>query len=261
MRRLCGDGISGTTVKPVWTSRRTPAGPVDPYQVTAEFYDLFHREHYQRRARCQLTSAAAGARHGILEVGAGTGLVTEVLVDASTTPVHAVEPSRSMRSQLLGRLAASPRLRRRVCVHAEPVQRLWLPDRPDLAVCVNVLATVPPAKRPGMWNALAALLRPGGLLAMEYADREPVPGVQPLPSIQVGGAEYTGSVIVAPADEPHRYRWTYLYQVRQGAATVREETEFFDLWWMPPERLREQLDAAGFEPAGGADGLAFHRLR
>lgn len=77
------------------------------YTASAEFYDLLHARSYHRHAQA-LAGPAAAARIGIVEVGAGTGLVTEVLINASIVPVHAVEPAAAMRALLLSRLHPRP---------------------------------------------------------------------------------------------------------------------------------------------------------
>ncbi|GHH80483.1 hypothetical protein GCM10018781_61070 [Kitasatospora indigofera] len=71
------------------------------YVVSAEFYDLLQAEGDRRLAERRFAGAADRARGSILDVGAGTGIVTEVLLRASSVPVHAVGPAPPMRAALL----------------------------------------------------------------------------------------------------------------------------------------------------------------
>lgn len=61
------------------------------YTVSVEFYDLLQAETDRRLAKRRFAEAAGRARHGILDIGAGTGIVTETLLNASAAPIHAVE--------------------------------------------------------------------------------------------------------------------------------------------------------------------------
>jgi len=80
------------------------------YEVTAEFYDLLQATRYVQRADAVLSRWLGRPRVGALDVGAGTGLATELLAKRCDVTVHAVEPTRSMRTVLLSRLAGRPEL-------------------------------------------------------------------------------------------------------------------------------------------------------
>ncbi|TVL93035.1 class I SAM-dependent methyltransferase [Streptomyces sp. SAJ15] len=237
----------------------TDSSPDDPYRTAAEFYDLFHGETYRRRAVGHLAASAAGSALGILEVGAGTGIVTEVLARSSTVPVHAVEPSRAMRTVLMARLSALEWLRGKVRVYPVAVQRARLDAPVDLATCVNVVATVAPEERPGLWSALAARLVPGGMLIVDAPGRlAPLPGHRDwrLPAVRVGDDDYTAAVRVRPAGADGRLRWTYQYAVRHGERTVREESASFYAWPLDPSRTAAELARAGFARAPGTAPVA-----
>jgi len=78
--------------------------------VSAPFYDLFHESWYVPKIRRGLSSLLAGVRRSILEVGAGTGLVTASLADWTPAEIFALEPSAAMRAVLLSRLSSRPDL-------------------------------------------------------------------------------------------------------------------------------------------------------
>ncbi len=220
----------------------------DAYGVSAEFYDILHRAEYQRHA-ATLAAPAAAAGVGIVELGAGTGLVTEVLARASSVPVHAVEPATAMRSVLLSRLAAADRsVADRVTVHACPAQGIAydLEGQADLAVCLRVIACLSPPERPAVWRALAACLVPDGLL---FLDRPPAqlpdgPRRRLLGEARVGSDTYAGWLTECP--DGGRIRYAYSYRVHRQGRVVRRAEETFHLWPMTSRALEEELADAGF---------------
>ncbi|MFJ7280776.1 class I SAM-dependent methyltransferase [Kitasatospora sp. NPDC098663] len=131
------------------------------YTVSAEFYDLLQAETDRRQAKRRFAEAAARSRTAILDVGAGTGIVTEILLAASTAPVHAVEPCAAMRASLLTRLAAIGADRRaRVTVHPEPLEQADLREIADLAIASNVIGCLPPPTRRACWQAVSTAWSP-----------------------------------------------------------------------------------------------------
>ncbi|OEJ23520.1 hypothetical protein AR457_02385 [Streptomyces agglomeratus] len=248
-----------------------PAGPASrcqtcgvpggAYALSAEFYDILHAASYRTHAAV-LAGPAAAARVGILELGAGTGLVTETLAGASSVPVHAVEPATAMRSVLLSRLAAADGLAGRVTVHACAAQDLDLAGQVDLVVCLRVIACLPPAERRTVWRTLAGLLVPEGLL---FFDRPPArlpaaPRHHVLGEARVGADTYVGHLTEWPEDDRIRYVYTYL--VRREDRVVRRAQEAFHLWPMTRPTLDEELAAAGFHVEDGLvqDMLKVRRL-
>ncbi|MFD9124774.1 class I SAM-dependent methyltransferase [Kitasatospora sp. NPDC059571] len=232
------------------------------YTVSVEFYDLLQAESDRRLAQRRFAGAAGRARLAVLDVGAGTGIVTEMLLTAAAVPIHAVEPSPAMRTALLSRLSGLGAARQaRVTVHPEPVQEAGLAGVADLAVASNVIASLDPAARRATWRALEAALVPGGLLLFD-----------PPPSRLPAGPEHDrlGPVRVGPdlysadlARAPHRgaLRATFTYRVERHGRTVREEREAFDLWPADPSQLRSELRDAGLQlvRAPSADLMAARR--
>ncbi|MFB7462249.1 class I SAM-dependent methyltransferase [Streptomyces sp. NPDC056224] len=220
--------------------------PAEAYAVSAEFYDLLHARSYHRHAQA-LAGPAAAARIGIVEIGAGTGLVTEVLIDASIVPVHAVEPAATMRSLLLSRL--HPPVGRsaadRVTVHACSALDLSLTGQADLAVCLRLVPCLPPEERRMLWQAVADLLVPGGLL---FLDRPPArlpvrPTRRSLGEVRLGTDTYRGQVTARAEDGLIRCDYAYLV-CRQGRI-LRRSQESFLLRPMTVRALREELARYG----------------
>ncbi|MEV7189870.1 class I SAM-dependent methyltransferase [Kitasatospora sp. NPDC093102] len=219
----------------------------DRYAVSVEFYDLLQADDDRRRAERRFGEAGRHARHGILDIGAGTGIVTQVLLDASTVPVHAVEPATAMRTALLARLASlSADRRARVTVHPRPVEATDLEEAADLAVASNVIACLDPGTRRATWRAVSRALLPGGLLLFEPppatlpAGREAVRRLGP---VRVGPDLYSAQVTREPDRDTLRIVFTY--RVERDGHVVREEREAFSMWPAGEQQLRGELEAAG----------------
>lgn len=219
----------------------------DSYAVTAEFYDTLHAAAYRLRALRQLTGPAVAARLGILEVGAGTGIGTIVLGAASTVALHAVEPARTMRAQLLARLADIPaEQRERTTVHACAVQHLDLHEFADLAVCINVVPNWDTSQRRAAWQAIAVALVPGGTLVVD-CPLDPASfgeGNVTLPAVRVGMDDYECRETVEEC-APNRMRQTFVYRVSRRGVLLREEREVFNLWLLDRASLFEELSEVG----------------
>ena len=229
---------------------------MDAYTVSAEFYDVLQARDERERADRLFASPARRARSGIIEVGAGSGLVTQVLARAATVPVHAIEPNPAMRTLLLSRLSTAPTEQRaRVTVHPEPVQELWPKEHAppaDLAVCSKVVATLDARERRDTWSALARLVGPNGLLLIDPppSTMPEGPRTQVLRQVVVGDDVYSGFISETPVHCPRsgigRIHLEYTYQVSRDGELLREEREEFDLWPVGSEQLRWELAAAGW---------------
>ncbi|WP_345645444.1 class I SAM-dependent methyltransferase [Streptomyces siamensis] len=223
--------------------------PDAAYTVSVEFYDLLQAERDRRQAKRRFTQAARRACRGILDIGAGTGIVTEVLLAESAAPVHVIEPAPAMRAALLTRLAHLGADRRaRVIVHPEPVQEAGLDDAVDLAVASNVVACLDPVTRRNAWKAVASALVPGGLLLFD-----PPPAAMPagprtvgrLGPARVGPDTYSAELMSTPCHETLRI--TFTYRVERDGLLLREEREVFDTWPAPPSVIVAELRGAGLD--------------
>ena len=61
--------------------------------ISLPFYDLFHENGHVPKVRENLPPLLTGVRRSILEVGAGTGLITTSLADWTPAEIFALEPS------------------------------------------------------------------------------------------------------------------------------------------------------------------------
>ncbi|QHA08298.1 methyltransferase domain-containing protein [Streptomyces broussonetiae] len=232
-------------------SRRGKVGEVynSDYAVTVEFYDLLQAESDRRRAERRFTEAARRARHAIVDVGAGTGIVTEVLLAVSAAPVHAVEPAPAMRAALLMRVARlEADQRARLTLHCEPIEEFRLEAVADLAIASNIIACLSPATRRAAWQAISRVLLPGGLLLFD-----PPPARLPtrrdtvgrLGPVRIGPDLYTAVV----TREPDRgiVRTVFTYQVERNGRILRQAQESFAMWPASSFRLGTELEAAGLQ--------------
>jgi SAM-dependent methyltransferase len=187
---------------------------------------------------------------------AGSGLVTTVLAEASSVPVHAVEPALPMRALLLSRLADTGELvRQRVTVHAMAMQDVDLHEMVDLAICVNVASCWNPEQRRAGWRAIARALTHNGVLVLdcppEQADM--IEQSEECMTVTMGGDEYSGRITVVDCGGD-RARMDASYQVRRRGVLLREASESFDMWVLGRRRLLAELAETGLYPRPDDDG-------
>src|SRR5215469_10532576 len=166
----------------------------------------------------------AGLRRSILEIGAGTGLITTLLADWTPAEIFALEPSAGMRAVLLSRLSSRPDLLKRVTVLPCDALSVDLDEPAEAVVMINVMYALEPDYRKQLWPVLAAQLAPAGLLIFTWrAGGPPAPcPLQELASRQVGRHTYTAlSEILESGEEAFRAR--YLYRVSEGEKVISEE--------------------------------------
>nr|BFE84016.1 hypothetical protein GCM10020093_066170 [Planobispora longispora] len=136
--------------------------------ISFPFYDLFHENGHVPKIREKLPSLLTGVTRSIVEIGAGTGLITTSLADCTPAEIFALEPSAGMRAVLLSRLAGRPELLERVTVLPYDALSLDLPEPAEAMVMINVMYALEPDYRKRMWPVLAEQLEPGGLLAFTW---------------------------------------------------------------------------------------------
>ncbi|CAM5446387.1 hypothetical protein GCM10010334_27410 [Streptomyces finlayi] len=224
----------------------------DSYAVTAEFYDILQADEDEARVRRLYGREIAGARHGVLDIGAGTGRVTMLSVTDSWADVHAVEPARAMRTSLMTRLASLPAEQRgRVTVHPHPLQEAALHAVADVAVCHNVVGCLPPAVRERLWSAVGGALTPDGSLFVQLPPAR-LPArtvVRLLVDKRVGEHVYGGRMTMSAVG--YRIRTRVDYWVRRSEDVLREHTETFWMWPATRARLVDELARQDFVPLPG----------
>jgi len=229
--------------------------------ISLPFYDLFHENGHVPEIRKKLPPLLAGVRRSILEIGAGTGLITTSMADWTPAEIFALEPSAGMRGVLLSRLNSRPELLKRVTVLSCDALSVELDEPVEAAVMINVMYALEPDYRKRLWPTLAAQLEPAGLLVFTWRDGGPPKPrpLQELDSRQVGRHTYTVlSEILESDGEASRAR--YLYRVTKEDKVISEEEIIGHAYRPVWDVIQRELVGAGFTQTDAAEGLLAWRL-
>ncbi|NUP01262.1 MAG: class I SAM-dependent methyltransferase [Nonomuraea sp.] len=233
----------------------------DQYSLAVPFYDLWHEDGHVPVVRELLPPLLKGVRRSVMEIGAGTGLITELIVRETPAEVYAVEPAHAMRSVLLSRVAGSEEARRRVTVLPYGALDVDVDEPVEAVVMISVLQAFPAEEREELWRVVARQLEPGGLLLFNWRDRAaPKPGeLAVMGSYQVGRHTYEiWGQVVEVSGETVRSR--FLYRVRQRGVVISEHEVTSAVHRPTGERLAAELGAAGFGRDAAPDGMEAWRL-
>lgn len=217
----------------------------ETYAETAEFYDLLQATQHLALAGRLADRWLRTPTVGVLDVGAGTGLATELFARSTGVPVHAIEPAAPMRTVLLSRLAGRRALLDHVRVHAKPIQDLGLVDVADAALCLNTMGCLDAPERSAVLEAIATAMVPGGVFVVQRPPERIDPEVRRLPAWEIGGDVYDGDVTSTPTG-PHRLRWRFTYRVTRDDTVLRQVHEDFAGYLVSPQAFTAELAEAGF---------------
>jgi ubiquinone/menaquinone biosynthesis C-methylase UbiE len=129
------------------------------FDSVAQAYDDVRRGYPAALVEAALTRGALGRGSRVVEVGCGTGKLTELLVARDLT-VDAVDPGGRMIEIARRRVGGSPLVR----FHVSRFEEVDLPERTfDAVFSATAFHWVDPAIG---WRKAAGLLEPGGLLAL-----------------------------------------------------------------------------------------------
>jgi SAM-dependent methyltransferase len=227
--------------------------------ISPPFYELFHG--HVPKIHQTLPPLLAGVRRSILEIGAGSGLITTALADWTPAEIFALEPSEAMRGILLSRLTARPDLLKRVTVLPCDALSVQLDEPAEAVVMINVMYALEPDYRRRLWPVLAAQLEPAGLLVFTWRDGGPPPPrpLEELESRQVGRHVYTALREILESDEEGSL-CRYLHRITEGDKVISEE-ELVGHGYRPPWTvIRGELAGAGFTQVDAPEGLLAWRL-
>jgi uncharacterized protein YceH (UPF0502 family) len=194
------------------------ASSADPYgEATAEFYDLLATGHWEAFG-LQLLDLLAGVDPSvgpIVDVGAGTGVGLPYLqVAVPAARIHAIEPSRAMRTALHTRLMLDPDLRRVTTVEPRSLRGATLPESACALVASAALGHLGDDERAKLWSYIAERMPPGAPAVIEVLPPDRPLSVPPTRyrRLSVGEYAYEGWQQGEPADERHM-DWTMTYRV------------------------------------------------
>jgi hypothetical protein len=197
----------------------------------------------------------------LLELGAGTGLGTDVLLDAvPDAPLLAVEPSAALRAVLLARLADRPGGAERVTVHPGTASGTPLPDRLAAVAGLHMIGHLPPEEQRALFAALAPRLAPGAPVVLNVQPPETAQEVPEFPpfGVAVGTLRYEGTGSAVPTG-PDRVRWTMRYRTRDGERVIGGATATYEWWTVSAAGLAAELVAAGLTARVHDDDLVVAR--
>ncbi|MER5550618.1 class I SAM-dependent methyltransferase [Streptomyces sp. NPDC002793] len=205
---------------------------IDYYSTSAEFYELVATRHTASSGP-PLSSVLRGVdtSHGpVLEIGGGTGRVTEVIASAlPQAEIIVAEPSATMRAMLTSRVARDPDLRRRVTVTDGAAQDLPLPDTLSAVVMFGVAGHLTAPERVALWKRLAARLPDGAPIVVELMGVSSPRVIPPVMSLRetIGRQTYEWWIGGEPT-EGDAMRFTTTWKVlREDGRTVREVSDSY----------------------------------
>ncbi|MFF0647092.1 Gfo/Idh/MocA family oxidoreductase [Streptomyces tendae] len=233
------------------TDRAPGPASASPYTPSAEFFDLVAAEHTATASAPAVAALLADADLStgpVVDIGAGTGLVTEAVARARPdAEILACEPAVGMRAVLTSRVFSDPDLRSRVTVSADAAPDLDLPDQVSVVLLCGVLGHLDADGRARLWRRLNRRLAPGGLVVVELMQLEE-PSALPearLATATAGRNRYEWSFGAAPDEtEDGVMRLHSTWRVYREDATEAER-EVHDSYRWEPFGLKDLVAESG----------------
>lgn len=227
---------------------RTPVND-DIYTISASAYDLFNAPFRQSQlAAIAWLMPHIHPGHGpVLDIGAGTGLNIETMLEAlPTVQVCALEPSRAMRSLAMMRIAAHPEWFARVTLRPESFQSAQLPETIGGAIALGVIGHLDPDERAHLLTELAARLPHHGAALIDLQEPETPRRVMPFDfmTTRIGDLTYQCSAEGWPVDDELMH-WQMTYRCLEGSRVLLAESAEYDYRHPAAGTMGAEAAAAG----------------
>lgn len=187
-------------------------------------------------------------RAPVVDIGAGTGLSTQVIASAlATVSIFAVEPDPAMRAALMTRVWSQPALRHRVSILPMGLFDAPLPQRVSAFVASASLVHFSPRDRHRLWALIARHLATGGCALLEIQCPEARDVAETvIATTRVGEVRYT-ALAAAEALDSARQRWRVDYRASlEGAEIDRHSCEYV-CWVASAEEVLAEAAGYGLE--------------
>lgn len=232
----------------------------------ADFYDAVALDSWDSFGPAVADALAPwSGRTGVaVDVGAGTGLSTQVLARAFAGEVLACEPDFTLRASLMTRVAGDADLARRTTVLPWDADRAIEAIAEPLTVVTafNMIGHLGDATRAAFWAWLGRHLADDGVaLIGPIADQGTASheGEETaFPQRTVGRLTYSATARSETVDEGLG-RWHLTWRVHRGEDLVDERSSSFDWRRTPPERMIADAADHGLAAALNPDGLLLAR--
>ncbi len=216
----------------------------DHYAELGELHDLFMPDVWDPLVGTLATTFGdLGPEATILDLGAGSGVGTVRLGHATRARIVAVEPSLTMRSVLLARVADDHELSERVSVYAGAAPAILdeIDEPLDGFLCAHMLGHLSAGERRATFERLAALLRPDGVGLITVSPQAAPQTDIVTEECRIGRHRYVERLL--PTGLPGGS--VAEYQIFDGERLIRSAS-FTSSWAMPSrDELRDELRAAG----------------
>lgn len=222
----------------------------DPYAATASAFDLLSRP-YRASVERALSGFVPWIRpeHGpVLDIGAGSGANAAFVLERDPEArMLALEPSASMRSLLLGRVAAHTEWDDRITVLPDGFFDATLPEKLGGALALGVLGHFDPGERAAVLAELAARLPEAGIALVDLQEPSEPTRVEAheFATATIGEITYRGIAEAWPIDA-EAMRWRMSYLSLDGDRVLTETTTEHIYHHPSPEQFEREAREAGF---------------
>ena len=237
---------------------------VDPYgEATAEFYDLLATGMWEPFGKqlLDLLADVDPSSGPIIDIGSGSGIGLRYLHAAvPDARVHAIEPSKAMRTALHTRLADDEALRETTTVVPFSFADAPLPELACAVIVSAAYGHLSGAERSRLWQYLAKCMPAGApvVIGVLPPDRPTTVPLVRYRALAVGDYTYEGWQSGKPVDD-RTMSWTLVYRVLDGDRMIAEHTASSQWRCDGVDDIRTEIAPYGLELTEHEDCVLIHR--